>query len=750
MVQSEDEGPAEQLPVPGARTSAVRQYLEDKNQFVWHDGNTDYTFSNKDQPPLLWKRKLDPRGKSKAAFIDEYEFSDSDSYRKFTYTFAVKQILDSTDLESRKKARTEVQNMQELRHPHICILLGTYLHRDRLHIMIYPAASCDLGDLMSDISKEYLPLAHLGSENINPDRIINNVESREIPSSSYLGTQDTRGKLIALKSYFVCLCQALTYLHSNDIRVRHKDIKPENALIDWKGYVILTDFGISKKFEKNTTHVTSDGTVRTERYMSPEMAQGQSRNDLDDIFMLGCVFLEMASVLLGHPCESVRNRFSRQVNVTGINENYCSNLDKLTPWCLELQSPVSRGFLTAKEVEPIPACLEVIKAMMSESPSERPPSEGLWKQFDFVDQPPCRDCHPDHHDAQQLCQFLKDQSKSTRRRSVINTIDETLSDTNIFGNIILPESRDGQRSTRYLKPDSPPPSPRATGSRLGGVRRSYSGRSPPRSGSPLLDVPAESSHRHSLRRSTLDVPVELSKHGHSLRRRTQSAESYNVIQPPVNSPQQNKSRWSSSSNPGDAYQHVKFSEEISTESPRIVEHPPPAASSSPIIEPAKGTHSDNQSPPQGRDSPTKFKKSGTNRSDSTTNSQDSNKSKSKKKSLEKIHKVVSSSRHGPFGPSASNSQTGLPAPASISHGEKSTRENSQSGSKAPVQRGPKYLGDSLKQLNLGTDDKVIWYNVKQNKTCEIPLWGLKGRWFPKTIQENDVYALNRSKSYPSV
>jgi serine/threonine protein kinase len=68
-----------------------------------------------------------------------------------------------------------------------------------------------------------------------------------------------------LRKYFLCLCQAVAYLHSPEVRVRHKDIKPENIVIDLYGNVIITDFDLSTNFtEKNKPKLLQNIVLRRE------------------------------------------------------------------------------------------------------------------------------------------------------------------------------------------------------------------------------------------------------------------------------------------------------------------------------------------------------------------------------------------------------------------------------------------------------------------------------------------------------
>lgn len=86
------------------------------------------------------------------------------------------------------------------------------------------------------------------------------------------------------------ICRGLRYAHSNNII--HRDIKPQNVLLDKKGNVRLSDFGIAKIF--SGTNITMTGSaVGTPEYMSPEQAQGKKLDVQTDIYSLGIVMYEM-------------------------------------------------------------------------------------------------------------------------------------------------------------------------------------------------------------------------------------------------------------------------------------------------------------------------------------------------------------------------------------------------------------------------------------------------------------------------
>jgi serine/threonine-protein kinase len=72
----------------------------------------------------------------------------------------------------------------------------------------------------------------------------------------------------------------------------HRDIKPQNILIDAEGRAKLTDFGISRQLEQDG--MTATGRVLgTTDYVAPEQAMGRKVDPRSDIYSLGVVLYEM-------------------------------------------------------------------------------------------------------------------------------------------------------------------------------------------------------------------------------------------------------------------------------------------------------------------------------------------------------------------------------------------------------------------------------------------------------------------------
>lgn len=108
----------------------------------------------------------------------------------------------------------------------------------------------------------------------------------------YMDSRGDRGQLdpITIKSFMHQLLKGIAFCHEN--RVLHRDLKPQNLLINTKGQLKLADFGLARAFGIPVN--TFSNEVVTLWYRAPDVLLGsRTYNTSIDIWSAGCIMAEM-------------------------------------------------------------------------------------------------------------------------------------------------------------------------------------------------------------------------------------------------------------------------------------------------------------------------------------------------------------------------------------------------------------------------------------------------------------------------
>jgi serine/threonine protein kinase len=89
------------------------------------------------------------------------------------------------------------------------------------------------------------------------------------------------------------LCDALDYAH-NHAKIIHRDLKPANLMVNQRGDLKVSDFGISRSLSDSVSMLTMEqGRSGTLVFMSPQQLDGERGSPLDDVYSFGATMYEL-------------------------------------------------------------------------------------------------------------------------------------------------------------------------------------------------------------------------------------------------------------------------------------------------------------------------------------------------------------------------------------------------------------------------------------------------------------------------
>jgi len=221
--------------------------------------------------------KIDFLGEGQFATV--YKAKDTQDGNRIV---AVKKIKLGTREEARdginRTALREIKLLQELKHAHIIGLLDVFGHRSNVSL-VFDFMDTDLEQIIKD--EVVLTPGHI-------------------------------------KAYTMMTLEGLEYLHN--LWILHRDLKPNNLLVNSSGILKLGDFGLAKCFASPTRVYTHQ--VVTRWYRSPELLFGARQYGTGvDIWAVGCIVAELLLRTPFFPGESDLDQLAKIFQAMGSPSN---------------------------------------------------------------------------------------------------------------------------------------------------------------------------------------------------------------------------------------------------------------------------------------------------------------------------------------------------------------------------------------------------------------------------------------------
>src|SRR5438034_592867 len=108
------------------------------------------------------------------------------------------------------------------------------------------------------------------------------------------------------------VARGLSFAHQQGLV--HRDVKPQNVLLNGDGQAKVTDFGIARSLDVKKGMTTTGTVLGTSEYIAPEQAQGQHVSEQTDVYSLGVVLYELLTNEVPFPGENFVAVAMRHIN----------------------------------------------------------------------------------------------------------------------------------------------------------------------------------------------------------------------------------------------------------------------------------------------------------------------------------------------------------------------------------------------------------------------------------------------------
>ena len=214
--------------------------------------------------------------------------------------------------------------------------------------------------------KNVCRMYHLSKEEGAPYIIMEYVRGEDLKSVIRMMGRLSPGQTVSIAKQ---VCEGLNEAHR--LGVVHRDLKPQNIMIDRNGDVKIMDFGIARSLQAKG--MTGEGVmIGTPEYMSPEQAEGKVADERADIYALGIILFEMMTGRVPFEGETplsvaLKHKTEAPPDPRKINTQIPDDLAQLILRCLEKEkgrryqsapellgefSKIEKGIPTAEKVFP--------------------------------------------------------------------------------------------------------------------------------------------------------------------------------------------------------------------------------------------------------------------------------------------------------------------------------------------------------------------------------------------------------------